>query len=1005
MTDPGPSPFKGLSAYEDSEVDALLFFGREREREVVVANLIASRLTILYGPSGVGKSSLLRAAVARSLRELPEHPLVVVFSQWSDDPARALAAAVADGRTPEAGLLGAVEQAQLGRDVYLVLDQAEEYFLYHADDEGPSSFTEALPALVTAPYRVNVLVSLREDALAKLDRFIGRIPGLFANTLRLDRLDRESARAAILRPVERYCELTGRAVAVEPALVERVLDEVGAGQIEPALGGLGAVEGGEDRARIEAPYLQLVMQTIWEVEQAQGSDTLRSETLERLGGAGRIVEEHLQGALERLIPPQKDIASRIFNHLVTPSGTKIAHETADLAAFGNVPVDELEPVLATLAERRILRSLEEGEHVRWEIFHDVLAQPVLAWRARHRTEREVDRELEEARRRRSRLNRILALGALAAVGLAVVVGFAVVQRSNANERERDAQARELDAAAIALLPEDPELSLLLAAESARMSPSPTAEDALLQALLTSRVRSVYDAGTPVGALAISPDGAKLAFASEGGRVSVRESSSGDEVASTEVGAHGRASFSDDGRLVVVRGEAGPASVVDAFTGASACELDEGRPQAGAMFEGEVVVTVRNGLASTWDPRSCERVRAIGRVGATAVTIVSSPRGDRVAFLSGPEARVVDVTSGRTRARLRHPGEITSLAFSEDGTRVVTGGRDKLVRVWNGRTGRLLHQLEGHSGQVLDVAMTPLGTEVASASTDGTARIWDVASGEFLAPLFGHVNFVRTVDFSPDGLSVVTASDDGTARTWALNGRRLATLAGHEGVLSDARFTADGFAVVTGGEDGTIRIWDSGTSPDFVLGDVEPPGSPATTATSPDGKATATIDGDVVLLERDGETVQLEGHDRVVSSVAFSPDGTRLVTAGRDNDARLWDVETGVSLRPLRGHFGAVNDARFSSDGRWLVTAGPRSAGLWRASDGRLVRLLYGPPGPYTAAAFRDGTSTIVAVTAEGVATYQCEVCGNISELLALAEERLVATGRELTSEERELYGD
>ena len=60
------SPYKGLNAFEDTELDALLFFGRERETEIVVANLIASRLSVLYGPSGVGKTSLLRAAVARS---------------------------------------------------------------------------------------------------------------------------------------------------------------------------------------------------------------------------------------------------------------------------------------------------------------------------------------------------------------------------------------------------------------------------------------------------------------------------------------------------------------------------------------------------------------------------------------------------------------------------------------------------------------------------------------------------------------------------------------------------------------------------------------------------------------------------------------------------------------------------------------------------------------------------------------------------------------------------
>ena len=143
------SPYKGLNAFEDTELDALLFFGRERETEIVVANLIASRLTVLYGPSGVGKSSLLRAAVARSLRSLPEEPIVVVFSSWSDDPNVALAEAVGEaaGGAIDGSAVAALEDAQSRRDVYLVLDQAEEYFLYHADDGGPGSFAEALPTV------------------------------------------------------------------------------------------------------------------------------------------------------------------------------------------------------------------------------------------------------------------------------------------------------------------------------------------------------------------------------------------------------------------------------------------------------------------------------------------------------------------------------------------------------------------------------------------------------------------------------------------------------------------------------------------------------------------------------------------------------------------------------------------------------------------------------------------------------------------------------------------
>jgi WD40 repeat protein len=1000
------SPYKGLTAFEDSEVDALLFFGREREREIVVANLIASRLTVLYGPSGVGKSSLLRASVARSLRELPEEPLVVVFSSWSDDPAAGLAQAVEEalGESSGVSLEDAIDSAQRARDVYLILDQAEEYFLYQPGDEPDEPFARALPTLLAGPSRVNVLISLREDALAKLDRFAGRIPGLFGNTLRLDRLDRESARAAVVRPLERFTELTGDAISLESELVEAVLDQVSAGRIEAPLAGVGVIEGTEGAARIEAPYLQLVMQRIWDEERAVDSKILRAETLDRLGGAQRIVEEHLERAMSSLSLQQRDVAARIFGHLVTPSGTKISHEESDLVAFAQVDSDELHGVLDGLVRERILRSDEDGAAIRYEIFHDVLAQPVLAWRTRHRTEREIEHQVEERARRKSRMQRLLALG----IGLAVIlVGallFAVVQQRNADEKSRDAHARTLDASAIALLTEDPELSLLLARESARLASGPTAEDALLQSLLTSRVRATFDTGGPIPTVAFTPEKNAVVYVDAKGVLHI-VSPTGAEILATDVGRGSSVGLSGDGTYAVVRREDGPPQIVDLPSGRSRCALDDlGGRAADVVLPGDRVVAVRNGIGSIWDARTCTLVRRLGRMGPTAVRIVASPDGRRVAFVSGRQAIVVDLARPRARVRVVHPGDIASLAFSSDGSRLVTGGSDKLARVWNSRTGRRLLELDGHAGRVLDVAFSPLGTEVATASTDGTARIWDAETGELVAPLFGHTDAVRTVEFAPDGLSVVTSSDDGTARTWALNGRRLATFAGHSARLGDAVFSRDGTLVATVAEDGTVRLWDTGIRPDLAEADTDPPTDPATEASN--GDVTASADGSKVTLTRaNGETHELDGHRLAVTSVAFSPNGRRLVTAGRDSDVILWDVRTGAPLRRLRGHFNAVSDARFSPDGRWIVTAGPRSVGLWRASDGRLIRLLVGPEGPFRAAAFRDDSRTIVAQTEDGtVSVYDCRICGGISELVALADERLRATGRELTPEERQLYG-
>jgi hypothetical protein len=166
-----PVPYKGLAPFEDSDLDALLFFGRDAEQEVITANLLASRLTVLYGPSGCGKSSVLRAGVAHGLRRQAETNVeegraaehaIVVFDRWSDDPAEGIAAAVADAVSPLAGPLGGENGAvslpdrigawveHLGGELYLVLDQAEEYFLYRQQD-GHDEFARALPELVGRP--------------------------------------------------------------------------------------------------------------------------------------------------------------------------------------------------------------------------------------------------------------------------------------------------------------------------------------------------------------------------------------------------------------------------------------------------------------------------------------------------------------------------------------------------------------------------------------------------------------------------------------------------------------------------------------------------------------------------------------------------------------------------------------------------------------------------------------------------------------------------------------
>ncbi|HEU0337515.1 MAG TPA: AAA family ATPase, partial [Gaiellaceae bacterium] len=527
------SPYKGLAPFGDSDLDALLFFGRERDCEIVVANLIAARLTVLYGPSGVGKSSLLRAGVARALRELSEEPLVVVFSAWGGEPARALADALAAaaGIEPGGPLVDAARRAVEARgDVYLILDQAEEYFLYHG---GGDRFADELAAVATEPLRVNVLLSVREDALAKLDRFKARIPHILGNYLRLDRLDRAAGEAAIVSPLGRFAELGGASAAAEPALVAAVLDQVEAGRIEDGLGGVGGTEANGRAAGIEAPYLQLVMERLWDVERGAGSAALRASTLGELGGAHRIVADHLERAIDVLSAEQQALAARLFRQLVTPSGTKIAYDADDLADYAGAPADSVRPVADALAASRILRRDDRG---RYEIYHDVLAGAVLAWRARFEEEQAVDRARAEARRRHRRLAWIAA-GALVALGLmAAVTVYALDQRNDARAQARVASARALDADAVSALAVDPELSLALATEAARLAPSRRAEEVLRRALLDSRVRAIVRADGPLESVEATPDGTLFVTAGEDGVARVARVEDGEVTAEL---AHGK----------------------------------------------------------------------------------------------------------------------------------------------------------------------------------------------------------------------------------------------------------------------------------------------------------------------------------------------------------------------------------------------------------------------------------------------------------------------------------
>lgn len=1125
------TPYKGLAAFEDTALDTLLFFGRERDTEVIAANLLASRFTVLYGPPGAGKSSVLRAGVVRRVRELAPESAIVLHDSWAGNPLQSLAATLSEALpgsepwapgVPLADWL-AERVARSEGHLYLVLDQFEEAFLYPDAD----ALAGGLAEIVMRPkLRVHVLIALRDDALSELSVFTGRISDVFGNYLTLDRLDRTSGRLAITGPVDRFNELSPQQqIEIEGQLIDAVLDEVAVGSV--VLDGVarGAADADRD-GRIEASYLQLVMQRLWEAEHARGSPVLRRATLDELGGAEEIVRGHLERALEALAPHEQDIAARAFDHLVTPSGTKIAHRVGDLAQYAGVPEPELGRVLTSLSSERILRPLDG----RFEIFHDVLADAVLAWRTRHEAERALELQREEAQRRHRRLLGLVAVSLAAVVAMAAVTAYALMQRSDARTESRRAQASGLIAEAGALIPVapprvDPELGLLLAKEAAQSEPSERGADTLRRALLVSNIRRVLPE-RDITAFSIDREGG-LAVATGNGSVDVFRNPLGRRLTGIRAGRPlTGVAISPDGAFLLTTERGGPARTWRRSSGEALSEFGRVPSRASYSPDGSLVLTVDSGSAQTWradDGSPVAMLRDPFDVRAASF----GPDGRLVAtFGAGRVVRVSDARTGRLVAAVDQGGGVTSATIAP-GDRLVTTGRNGTARLWTLRGGgRRVRELGGHDGQVSAGAVSTDGDLLVTAGTDGSARVWALRSGQLLADLIGHPSHIDGAALSRDGSSVVTWSSDGLARVSdTASGALRVNLMGPGGAITSASFDRSGELVVTRSADGRARIWGSRVDAELrLLARVPRPVAAAdfsvdggvaataaysgisvlrtadgrriarlsavgasTVAVSPDGErvaaargrrislwrvpdeSAATLEGDtpttalafgqdqlalgtaegtVHLLPAQGGPARtiarpgrvtsltfspsgdflaaglgdgavavwdLEGGDQLfvrqlhvsgtpVLSVAFSPDGRQIVSAGRDSTVRVSSSTTGAPAYVLRGHFAAVSDAAFSPDGRWIVTAGPGTAGLWDVPSRQRMLFLQGHTGRLLAATFDATGRRITTVGVDGtVRTYKCNVCGGIEELVELAERRLRTTGRKLTPAEHSRY--
>lgn len=325
-----------------------------------------------------------------------------------------------------------------------------------------------------------------------------------------------------------------------------------------------------------------------------------------------------------------------------------------------------------------------------------------------------------------------------------------------------------------------------------------------------------------------------------------------------------------------------------------------------------------------------------------------PDGSPLAVAFSPNGSLIVTGSGGGTAQLwgadtdeplgeplRHGDEVRAVAFSPDGTRVVTGSRGGTVRLWDADTGRPIGEPMRHQDSVTTVRFSPDGKTVLTASRDATARLWDVATGNLMGTL-QHPEQVRDAVFSPDGSLILTGTRD--AWLWDVAKREhVGTLPGHRALVEAVAFSADGTYILTGSWDETAQLWDA-TELTPCGPRLQHRATVRAVAFSP-----VRYDGTVVLTGSDDGTVRLWDaktgtligpplqHQGVVCCACFSPDGSHILTGSLDNNnaARLWEVATPEPLYIAQHKNQQIYAAAFSPDGSRIVTgSADRTAQLW-----------------------------------------------------------------------------